>query len=225
MSAADAAFDKVYNACSTSQTLSHSQLLTQMLKVLVDSRICVNKRNYGISKGFLMIYIAQRAMISNSALGSVSTQPDPDTQANASLTQLSSEEAEVPFVYEPITEDTADAVILDIEDRQVTMPHYCSRGPKCPQTCIRQYLTLAELPQRRSIATCKQAGRQCVRLMYSEGSYPSKCPVTGKEWASGSVPHQALQLRQTRQQLQQQQEEQASPHPLQHVPKPFVTMV
>ena len=44
LSSADAAFDKVFSACSTSQSLSPSQLLTQMLKFLVDSKIWVNKR-------------------------------------------------------------------------------------------------------------------------------------------------------------------------------------
>ncbi len=54
----------------------------------------------------------------------------------------------------------------------LSLPYYCSRGPKPPQTFIRQYLLLGDLPQRRSTATCKQAGCQChVRLIYPEGSY------------------------------------------------------
>lgn len=98
-SAADAAFDKVYSACSTSQSLSPSQLLTQMLKVFVDSKICVNERNCGISKGFLLEYIAQRSVPSDYALASVSTQPESGTQAIVNSTQLCTEEAEVLFVY------------------------------------------------------------------------------------------------------------------------------
>jgi len=81
LSAADDAFDQVFSACSTSQSLSPSQLLTQMLKVFIDSKICVNERNCGISKGFLLEYIAQRSVPSDDALASVSTQPDSGTQA------------------------------------------------------------------------------------------------------------------------------------------------
>jgi len=91
LSAADAAFDKVFSACSTSLSLSPSQLLTQLLKVFADSKICV------------------------------STQPDSGTQANVNLTQLCTEEAEVLLAYQPVAEDTADAVILVIEQERVTM--------------------------------------------------------------------------------------------------------
>ena len=73
LSAADDGFDQVFSACSTSQSLSPSQLLTQMLKVFIDSKICVNERNCGISKGFLLEYIAQRSVPSDDALASVST--------------------------------------------------------------------------------------------------------------------------------------------------------
>jgi hypothetical protein len=40
--------------------------------------------------------------------------------------------------------------------------------------------------------------------MYPGGSYPSKCPVTGKEWLVGSVPHKALQQQEALQQPTQQ---------------------
>lgn len=50
-----------------------------------------------------------------SLISSVSTQPESGTQAIVILTQLCSEEAEVLFVFQPVAEDTADAVILVIE--------------------------------------------------------------------------------------------------------------
>ena len=93
-------------------TFSPSQLLTQMLKVFVDRKICVNERNCGISNSFLLEHIAQRSVPSDRALASVSTQPEFGTQAVVNSIQLFTEEAEILFVYEPAAEDTADAVIL-----------------------------------------------------------------------------------------------------------------
>ena len=93
-------------------TFSPSQPLTQMLKAFVDSKICVNERNCGISNSFLLEHIAQQSVPSDRALASVSTQPESDTQAIVNSTQLFTEEAVVCFVYEPVAEDTADAVIL-----------------------------------------------------------------------------------------------------------------
>ena len=121
LSAADAAFDKVFSAYSTSHLFSPSQLLTQMLKVFTDSKICVNERRCGVIKGFLLEYIAQRSVSSDDALASVSIQPDSGTQVNVSLTQLCIEESEVLFVYQPVAEDTADAIILVIGQEGVTM--------------------------------------------------------------------------------------------------------
>ena len=96
----------------------------------------------------------------------------------------------------------------------LSLPYYCSRGPKPLQTFIKQYLPLGKLPQRRSTATCKQAGCQChVRLIYPEGSYPAKCPVTGKEWLVGSLPHKALHQQQEA--LQQPPQQAALHDPLQ----------
>ena len=124
--AADAAFDKVFSACNTSQSRSPYQLLIQMLKVpgpstFIDSKFCVNERNCGISKGLLLEYITQRLVPSDHALVPVSIQPESSTQAIVNLTQLCTEEAEVLFVYQPVAEDTADTVILVIEQERVTM--------------------------------------------------------------------------------------------------------
>lgn len=99
--AADAAFDKLFSACSTSQSRRPS--LLQMLKVpgpstLIDSKFCVNERNCGISKGLLLEYVTQRLVLNDRALVPVSIQPESSTQAIVNLTQLCTGEAEVLFV-------------------------------------------------------------------------------------------------------------------------------
>ena len=138
--------------------------------------------------------------------------------ASAQKENVTCSASEVANQLQQLQQDNCSAFSEHWHDPTLTaagmLPYYCSRGPKPPQTFIRQYLPLGELPQRRSTATCKQAGCQCnVRLIYPEGSYHSKCPVTGKEWLVGSVPHKALQQQQEA--LQQPPQQAALHEPLQ----------
>lgn len=67
-------------------------------------------------------------------------------QAIVNLTQLCTRKADFLFVYQPVAEDTADAVILVIEQERVTLVEDPFSGPAAQH---KRYIAAVRVPRHR----------------------------------------------------------------------------